>query len=316
MTENLYVIGVDGGGTSTVARLADLHGNIISVSKAGPSNLQTYGPEKCAETLTGAITDAISQAGVSIDTVQTVVYGTAGAGRKADQERLYNAIQNKWDEMSQKPGALYVVSDADIALEAAHGGEPGIIIIAGTGSIIYGRDVDGTIKRSGGWGPIIGDPGSGTAIGLRALRHAAKIIDGCAEAGLLMQLIAENTGITSQESMINKIYKEKFPPSNVAPLVFRAAGNDDPAALEIIQESGAELVDMLQCGIKKFAFQKTIPIAYIGGVLQSDTIYPDVVSNLIRQNIPNADIRNPKYKPEEGAVAMALRLLNENTMQD
>ncbi len=312
MTDKKYVIGVDGGGTSTVARLADLNGHIISVAKVGPSNLQTYGPEKCAETLSGAITNAISQANVSLDTVQTVVYGTAGAGRKVDQERLYNAIKTKWDELSQKTGSLYVVSDADIALEAAHGGEPGIIIIAGTGSIIYGRDVDGTIKRSGGWGPVIGDPGSGAAIGLRALRLAAKILDGCAEAGFLMQLIAENTGITSQESLINKVYKEKYPPSEVAPLVFRAADNGDQSAHDIIQESAAELVDMLRCGIKKFNFSEVIPIAYVGGVLQSDTVYPDTVSKLITQELPQADIRKPKYKPEEGAVAMALRLVKEN----
>ena len=311
MTDNVYVIGVDGGGTSTVARLADLQGNVISAAKAGPSNLSTSGPEKCAETLTGAITDAISQASVSPDAVRMVVYGTAGAGRKADQERLHAAILSAWDALSQKPATLCVVSDADIALEAAHGGEPGIIIIAGTGSIIYGRDIDGTIKRSGGWGPVIGDPGSGTAIGLRGLRIAAKTIDGCLDAGYLMKLIAENTGMTSQEVLISKVYKEKFPPSEIAPLVFKAAGQNDKHALSIIHESAKELVEMLRCGIKKFSFTGTIPVSYIGGVLQSKTIYPELVSELIRQSIPAAEIREPKFKPEEGAVAMALRLGKE-----
>jgi N-acetylglucosamine kinase-like BadF-type ATPase len=307
MDDNKYVIGVDGGGTSTVARLADLQGNVVSVAKAGPSNLSTSGPEKCAETLTGVITDAVVQASVSLESVRVVVYGTAGAGRKADQERLHAAILSRWDALPKKPGSLYVVSDADIALEAAHGGDAGIIIISGTGSIIYGRDTDGSVKRSGGWGPIIGDPGSGTAIGLRALRIAAKTIDGCIEAGLLMQHIAEHTGITSQESLINRVYKEKYPPSEIVPLVFQAARQGDRSALDIIRESAGELIEMLTCGIKKFSFPGIIPISYVGGLLLSDSVYPDIVSELIRKEIPNAEIRKPKYRPEEGAIAMALR---------
>jgi len=312
MTDNVYVIGVDGGGTSTVARLADLKGNVISESKAGPSNLSTSGPEKCAETLTGAITDATSQASVSLGTVRIVVYGTAGAGRRSDQKRLHDAVQSRWAVLPEKPGSLYVVGDADIALESAHGGEPGIIIIAGTGSIIYGRDTDGTIKRCGGWGPVIGDPGSGTAIGLRALRYAAKTLDGCIEASFLMQLIAENTGITSQESLINKVYKEKYQLSEIAPLVFQAANKGDQNALDIIHESAQELVDLLRCGAKKFSFTGIIPVSYIGGILQSHTVYPEIVTKLIEQAIPNADIRKPEFKPEEGAIAMALRLTKEN----
>jgi N-acetylglucosamine kinase-like BadF-type ATPase len=308
----MYVIGVDGGGTSTVARLADLQGNVISVAKAGPSNLSTSGPEKCAETLTDAITEASLQTSVSLDSVRIVVYGTAGAGRKADQDRLHNAILSRWDSFPQKPASLCVVSDADIALEAAHGGEPGIIIIAGTGSIIYGRDMDGTIKRSGGWGPVIGDPGSGNAIGLQALRVAAKTIDGCIEPGLLVQLIAEHTGISSQEVLINKIYKEKFPPSEITPLVFQAASKGDKVALAIVNQSAKELIDMLTCGLKKFSFTDVVPISYVGGVLHSETMYPEIVSKMIRREVPKADIREPKFKPEEGAIAMALRLLQED----
>ncbi len=312
MTEKFYVIGVDGGGTSTVARLADLQGNVISIVKAGPSNLSTSGPEKCAETLTGAITDACSEASIALDSVQIVVYGTAGAGRKADQDRLRDAILSLWNSLPKQPRNLHVIGDADIALESAHGGDPGIIIIAGTGSIIYGRDTDGSIKRSGGWGPVIGDPGSGTAIGLRALRYAASTLDGCVEATYLMKLIAETTGITSQESLINKVYREKYHPSEAAPLVFQAAARNDKNALDIINESARELVEMLRCGVKKFSFDSVVPVAYIGGVLQSDTVYPEIVSDLIRQHIPDVDIRKPKFKPEEGAIAMAIRLFREN----
>jgi len=312
MNNTSYVIGVDGGGTSTVARLADLQGNIISVVKAGPSNLQTYGPEKCAETLTDAITEVISKSKSTLNSVQLVVYGTAGAGRKADQERLHSAIQSRWDGLPHKPKSLVVVSDADIALEAAHGGEPGIIIIAGTGSIIYGRDTDNTFKRSGGWGPIIGDPGSGTAIGLEALRITAKTIDGCIEAGDLVKLIAEDTGITSQESMIQKVYRDKIPPSSIAPLVFKAADNGDKYAIDIIKKGADDLVNMLECGIKRFSFTGAIPISFVGGLLQSDTQYPDIVSKIIKEKIPLAEIRNHKFKPEEGAIAMAIRLVQNN----
>ena len=303
-----YIIGVDGGGTSTVARLADLQGNVLSVATAGPSNLQTYGPEQCAQTLHDAISEVCSSAHVGLSDIAVVVYGTAGAGRKADQERLFSAIQQVWKPLPQKPSGLHIVGDADIALEAAFGGEPGIIIIAGTGSIIYGRDVDGTIKRAGGWGPILGDPGSGTALGLSALRIAMKTFDGCIESSHLVRLIAETEGIDSPETLIRRVYKEKFPPSKLAPVVLHAAKENDLYAKQIVQETARDLVDMLRCGIKKFSFIDSVPISYVGGLLQSDTIYPEIVKQEINTKIPNADIRQPKFKPEEGAIAMARRI--------
>lgn len=312
MAENHYVIGVDGGGTSTVARLADLEGNIISVVKGGPSNVQISGAEKSAEILSNLINDVVSSTPVMLDSVQIVVYGTAGAGRKADQDRLHNAITSHWGTMKRKPRSLIVVSDADIALEAAHGGGSGIVLIAGTGSIVYGRDVDNTIKRYGGWGPVIGDPGSGTAIGLRALRVAAKTIDECTQPAYLERLIAETAGIDSQESLINKVYTEKFPPADIAPLVFRAAKEGDRSALDIVNECANDLAEMLHSGIKKFSFTGEIPLAYVGGIFESENGYAEIVTEFIRKKNPNIVIRKPECRAGEGAVLMALRFLQES----
>lgn len=311
MSQSSYVIGVDGGGTSTVARLVDPQGNVLAVTTVGPSNLSISGPEKCAETLIDAVAKACSEASVGIGQVEYVVYGTAGAGRHADRESLHAAIVSRWNSMADRPKRLKVVSDADIALESAHGEDPGIILIAGTGSIVYGRDIDGTIRRAGGWGPIIGDAGSGTAIGIRALRYVASVLDGCTGATLLMRVLSEETGITSHASLIDTVYKDKYQPSALAPLVIRAASEGDRHALAILQECAEELVNLLLCSLRQFSYSDVVPIAYVGGLLQSHTLYPELVTKLIREKVPHADIRMPRVKPEEGAVAMALRLASK-----
>ncbi len=306
-----FVIGVDGGGTSTVARLADLKGNVLSEYKGGPSNLQTAGPDACAATLHSVVTNVCKNFRINSSRVGMVVYGTAGAGRKPDREAFYAAIRKKWKKLAYKPAGIRIVGDADIALEAAFGGEPGIIIIAGTGSIVYGRDVDGSIKRSGGWGPLLGDPGSGAALGMRALRSLAGFLDGCNKSSRLYSLMESEFGINSAESLISRVYKEKLHPSKLAPAVFEAAAAGDKTARSLIDENARELVGMLGCGVKKFGFRKTIPVAYVGGLFQSDSGYASIVTKHIKSSLPRVKVLRPKYKPEEGAVAMALRLLHE-----
>jgi N-acetylglucosamine kinase-like BadF-type ATPase len=309
MATNRYVIGVDGGGTSTVARLADLTGTVLNRSIAGPSNLQTTGPEKCASIIHSIVTRICREASVQPSSVSMVVYGTAGAGRKPDRAAFYAAIKRKWQNFKNRPSGIHIVGDADIALEAAFGGEPGIVIIAGTGSIVYGRDTDGEIRRSGGWGPTIGDPGSGTALGLKALRTIAHTFDGCVKAPILTALVSGHFGIDSPETLIAKVYKEKIHPSKLAPLVFEAASLRERAARNIINENARELVEMLACGITKFHFKRIVPVSYVGGLLLSGPMYPRIVTKYIKRLIPNAVVIKPKYPPEEGAIAMALRLV-------
>jgi N-acetylglucosamine kinase-like BadF-type ATPase len=312
MTTNRYVIGIDGGGTSTVARLANLGGEVIKHVTGGASNLQTAGPDKCASILHSIVTRICRKAEVNPSSVAMVVYGTAGAGRKPDRDAFYAAIRRKWKNLKSRPSGVHIVGDADIALEAAFGGDPGIIIIAGTGSIIYGRDTDGEIRRSGGWGPIIGDPGSGTALGLKALKILADAFDGCVKAPSLRALAAAHFGIDSPETLIAKVYKEKVHASKLAPLVFDAVSRKERIARRIVEENARELVQMLACGLKKFHFKSSVPVSYVGGLLLSGTVYPRMVTKYIKQLIPEAIVIKPKYPPEQGAIAMAIRLLNSS----
>jgi N-acetylglucosamine kinase-like BadF-type ATPase len=309
MSAQPYILGIDGGGTSTTASLADAEGTIVSVVEGGGSNLQTSGADRCAGSATALLIEICMKAGIDPGDVHIMVYGAAGAGRHEDREQLRGALEQRWASLESRPRRMHIVSDADIAIEAAFGGDPGIVVIAGTGSIVYGRDVDGAIKRAGGYGPVLGDPGSGMAVGLAGLRFLTQVFDGCNEQTYLVRLIGEQAGIVSHETLIEKIYNENFPPSRIAPMVIQAVEREDPNALAILREAARDLVALLGCGIRKFSFAEEIPVALAGGLLLSQTIYPELVSEGIREKHPNVRIHPMKYKPEEGAVAMGMRLL-------
>ena len=303
-----YVIGIDAGGTATRGQLADPDGAVLAACETGPSNVQTLGVEQCARVVDDAVASLCIDARAPQSAVPVVVFGAAGAGRESDQRRMRGAVQALWEERDDHPRSILVVSDADIALEAAFGDEPGIVIIAGTGSIVYGRDAGGAIRRCGGWGPVLGDPGSGAALGLAALRHAAKVFDGCAQPTLLTALLAKSAGIDSGEALIAKVYHDGTAPATLAPLVFEAASDGDGAAQTILTNAAEELAHMFECAVRQFAFSSEIPVALMGGLLQSANSYHDHLASAISARVPKSRIQALRHAPADGAIAMALRM--------
>ncbi len=303
-----YVIGIDGGGTGTTARLANSEGGILTVQSAGPANVHAQGVEVCARVVDRCVASLCAAASIPPHAVHALVFGAAGAGREADQQRAREAIESLWSHQSNRPRVIHVVSDADIALEAAFGGEPGVVVIAGTGSIVYGRNADGRIQRCGGWGPVIGDPGSGAALGGAALRHAAHVFDDCAAPGRLTELLKEQFGICSAESLIAGVYHDNIVPASLAPLVFDAGRSGDAAAHKILVENADDLARLFQYAARKLAFPEEIPVALLGGLFDSGNLYRELVTSAIAARAPSSVIRAPRFTPEEGAIAMGLRL--------
>ena len=154
-------IGLDGGGTKTKCVLVDEEMNVLSEMIGGPSNFLVFGLDKVTQSLFNLITDCAKQADINLSKIDSILLGTAGAGRRADAERLENSFIQKSNESNISINKFAVESDARIALEGAFSGEPGSILIAGTGSIMFGKDSEGNIHRVGGFGRILGDEGSG-----------------------------------------------------------------------------------------------------------------------------------------------------------
>ncbi|MCX6138463.1 MAG: hypothetical protein NTV54_13325 [Ignavibacteriales bacterium] len=229
--KNRFVIGMDGGGTKTAAVLIDKDGSTLAEHVAGPSNFQIIGVEKAAKVIVELVRECCSSAQCSPGDINAVTIGLTGAGRPADQERIGKTVLAAAKTARVKIARLSVESDARIALEGAFKGGAGIILIAGTGSIAFGKDAKGRVHRVGGWGRILGDEGSGFFIGRSGLTAITRHLDGRSPATLLSKMVAKEFGLKTQSDLIAAVYRNNFDVASIAPLVFKVAAKSDEACM-------------------------------------------------------------------------------------
>jgi N-acetylglucosamine kinase-like BadF-type ATPase len=301
-----YVIGIDGGATKTTAVLADLNRNILAERTSGPANFLIIGTDKVAKTISDLILDLCNDAEVNIQNIEIVCMGLTGAGREEDAEKIKNAVLDYWqNNYSSKIKNLIVTSDARIALEGAFSGRPGIILIAGTGSIIFGKDRSGTLYRVGGFGRYIGDEGGGYSIGRLGLQAVAKYFDGRGPETKLLQILQEKFGINSPEDLINKVYKENIDFASLAPFVIQCAEEGDEPCREILRKEAEELVLHIKA-IKDKIRVRTVYISFLGGLLSAENYYSKLLRKIILQKIEGVNVILPEHPPAYGAVLLAM----------
>lgn len=312
-----YVIGVDGGGTETVGILANEHGLILSQGKVGATNYQVVG----AERLKSEIHKLFQQMGVGPDKstrkVSHVFIGLAGVGRESDRKEVSALFQNL-----PYLGNVTVESDAQVALSGAFSGEEGIIIIAGTGAICFGRDKNGPVVRSGGWGYLLGDEGSGYFIGQQAIIAALKDLDGRGEKTELRPAIEKRYQLASIDEIIPKIYKQQIDRTEIAglaPLVFGLAAENDAEAADIIRRTGHEQGRLAKAVAERLALiNKKIRVALIGGVFNQRDILENEIAKELYELSWDVEIIEPEFPPVVGAVLLALdklqKPINENVL--
>ncbi|MGD0038039.1 MAG: BadF/BadG/BcrA/BcrD ATPase family protein [Bacteroidota bacterium] len=315
MDKPLYVIGIEGGGTKTTAVLCALDGIILSEAQGGPSNFHIVGIEKTASTILDLIQTCCHSVGCSVSQIGAVVAGLAGAGRVLDQQRIMERLMEIARTKNFNLEKVSIESDARIALEGAFSGKPGVVVISGTGSIVFGKDERDKIYRAGGWGRLIGDEGSGYAIGREAFRAVAKLLDGYGEKTKLAKLFNEKFGLGTQDAIINAVYGEKYNPASVVPAVMEAALKGDSVAKKILVLACSDLVEVINAVLKKMnKGRKGVPkrpLAFVGSLLMNDNFYSRKIRSAIKRELPLVVIRNAESSPVVGAALMAIRLLNE-----
>ena len=181
-----YYLGIDGGGTKTRCVLAD-ETTVLATAMSGGSNIVRVGEEHAREALRTVIHQVCASAKVSPDQVHAICIGAAGAARPEIAAKIRSVLA---ELVPHNAPNIEVVGDAAIALEAAFGAGPGVIAIAGTGSIVYGRDAAGRIARAGGWGFAISDEGSGHWIGRRAISAILSAHDQSVETALAAMVLS------------------------------------------------------------------------------------------------------------------------------
>jgi N-acetylglucosamine kinase-like BadF-type ATPase len=297
-----YLLGVDGGGTKTLALLGDLDGNELARGVSGPSNYNAVGFDAACSALESAIHLARKEYPGNIS---TLCLGLAGAGRTNDIEKFHHWAFDKF------PGtAVRVLSDAEILLMAGAPSGPALVLICGTGSIVYGRTITGELIRAGGWGYVLGDEGSGYAIGIAALRAVMQSYDGRGPKTLLSELLLERYGLHTPPELVGAIYGSESPRSEAATLsnlVEQAAKQGDSVAIAILEDSSQELARVVAAVYPKLGIS-SVPLVITGGTILHGTHLKQAFNRACEsQNLVFADVHY-LAEPAEAALKLAWEL--------
>src|SRR5918993_611394 len=232
----LHVLGIDAGGTKTVCQLADDAGNVLSEARGTGANLQAVGELEVEKVLHHVMEEAIGDRPI---VPAAICLGIAGVDR-ADDAAVVGAIMRR---IGYKARVL-VVNDALVALEAGAPGAPGVVVIAGTGSISYGRNEHNQAARAGGWGYMLGDEGSGYWIGRAALRAVLREADRRGPATQLTGLLLNYWGVPRAQDLIAQVYHGTLRPAAIAALaqcVQGAFSDGDAVAIGILRNAADQL---------------------------------------------------------------------------
>ncbi|HVQ40084.1 MAG TPA: BadF/BadG/BcrA/BcrD ATPase family protein, partial [Pyrinomonadaceae bacterium] len=258
------VVGVDGGGTKTQAVILDANFAILGEGLAGPSNPLRVGIVNAAAAVREAIDRACEAAQLRRTDLVVAEIGLAGASRAELRARMRDALKGSGI------GEILVVGDADIALYGATEGEPGLIVIAGTGSICCGINGRGKKNCAGGWGPVAGDEGGGAWIARRALRAIAHAADGRGAMTSLTAAACAYFHVSDSNDLSTAIYAPTITNERLAGFgkhVIEVAKAKDSIAGEILAEGGAELGKMATAVIRTLKLERdAFQVAYVGGV--------------------------------------------------
>lgn len=293
-----FIAGIDGGGTKTKVVVASPEGEALLSQVFGPFNLNSIGAERFAALL-DEICTWLNQQGQCL----ALCIGSAGISNQ-EMTRLVAKGMQRGGIKNWK-----LVGDQVIALNGALEGRPGIALIAGTGSICFGKNAAGQFARSGGWGHLIGDEGSGYALGRDALTAVARAWDGWGERTLLSELLASELGLDDQKKIISYTYGgDKSRIAALSRLVEQAAARDDHVALGIIC-ANAVLMTRLVGAVAKQLELEAPEVAMLGGLLENETMLRAQFQAEMAKQYPRMACVLPHRDAAAGAVMLAQEML-------
>jgi N-acetylglucosamine kinase-like BadF-type ATPase len=311
-----FLIGIDGGGTKTVSVIAQAcDRTIVGKGVAGPANYLKEGLHTARRSLGESVTEALEAAGLDRSQICAVGAGLAGVGRSRDQKVMTRVLRRMFPSQP-----LLVGTDAFIALLGAMESAPGIIVISGTGSIALGMNRDGVLARSGGWGHLLGDEGSGYDIGRRGLMAALQDYDGRGPATAITRKIAKELCLERIDEMIPLLYSGETSPRQVAglyPLILEAAEEGDSVASALIDQAAASLVEVALAVLRKLHMEKDDPVlAVSGGVFAHSPRIRRRFESLLLEQAPRARFVEPRHPAEVGALFLAQSALEGKVFPD
>ena len=300
------VVGVDGGGSKTRVLVADGRGEQLGSYEGAASAVRPGAVEHSADVIATCVREALAASGVADERPAALCVGVAGVGRPAEREQLWHALMQH-----DLANELSIVPDAQVALDDAFGDGPGILLVAGTGSVAFARGPTGAEARVGGWGPVCGDEGSGAWIGRRALSVVTAALDGREPETSLVGAVLTAAELNEPAELV--AWAAAATPAHLATLaatVVSVAEGGDLRANSILDLAAEELALHVRTLARQlFADERAAcPVALAGGLLRAGSALRKRLEHRLKSSAPGAQIVPGEVRPERGAMRAALAL--------
>ncbi len=302
------ILGLDCGGTKTRAVLVNGNGKVIGEGFGGPSNPNASPMEVVRDSIRKAVSEAIGNFQGSVKVACVSAAGTLGGMKDVLEEILRELLPE---------AEIIVKRDYEIAHVACFLFNPGVVFIAGTGSIAYGVNEKGESTRVSGWGHLVGDEGSGYWVGKEGIRAALRAYDGRERDTKLREYMFEYFGTDTPDGIIGRIYSSRNPKTllgGFAPYVVKAAREKDETAMEIIEEAVEEIVLAYRAAVRRLGFSSVRDkLAITGGFYfgSKDLLRPLLIKKLEEEFGEKIELREPLMPEAKAAALFALKYLEE-----
>jgi N-acetylglucosamine kinase-like BadF-type ATPase len=300
-TGRRHVAGIDGGATKTLAAVLSLDTFEISFGRGGPSNVDAVGAEAAAAAIRDALHEALSEGGVDDGDIGTAVVGLAGT----PSDELAHSVQTDFS-----PGACYFVNDVIAAWAAGTWLEPGVAVISGTGSHVFGVNAAGESWRTGGWGHVLGDEGSGYWLGRHGMKAALHYRDGSGPETALLEAAVAFYRLDAIEDLQALVYGKPLTKSEIAAFtqeVEKVAAAGDRVAVGLFETAANDLARQVCAPIETLGLDGPFKVALVGGVFTSSRRLRDPFEAAVLQFAPDAQFVVPEIPPVGGSLLLALR---------
>jgi glucosamine kinase len=295
-----YVLGVDGGATKTLAAVLDLDRRVLHLGHAGPSNEDAVGPRRAVNALLEAADQAISRVGIAQQELAAGVLAVAGTDTDLIDRHLREMRSCDW----------ILVNDVVSAWATATRARPGVGVISGTGSNVFGVGPDGRCWRAGGWGHLLGDEGSGYWLGARSLKAALHDRDASGPQTALSEAALRFFGVASIESLAASVYTTPLTKDEVAAFAVetaKLAGEGDAVARDLYALAAAELAAQIAAVITKTGLSGAFPVGLIGGAFNAGPVFVAPLRDRVHACAPQAEVATVEMTPVGGSLLLAAR---------
>jgi N-acetylglucosamine kinase-like BadF-type ATPase len=308
-----FVVGIDGGGTKTTAAVVSEDSALVATATSGPSNRRSVGMEPASANIAEAVTEALQKAGVALERLAGVCMCLAGFDTDLDLSVPQRALR-----ILDFDGPAIFENDVVGAWAGATEVNPGIVAIGGTGATALGMNARGEFWRTDGWDTLLGDEGSGYAVGLAAIRAAMRMLDGRIPPTQIVKALGHAFSVQTAEDMRRLVDSTPFGKYEVASFarhVSEAAAAGDPVARDILRHAGEALAENVAAIVRELGMRdEPFPLSTVGSVIRDEPWVTEPFEAAVKAIAPLATIRAPLHPPEIGAALLCFKRLADDDL--